>query len=296
MAKRNTPGTHGNQGVKKRQHSHPQFTLPLAKPPLHPAVVWSRSVSMASICFGGLGFLTVHFWWAVGLVYIGVLLLSLDLYLEPWFKEHAWFRVVGLSGLLVVLSAFSFGVAFAAEPLHIMAQLRPDEYAPDTVIGGIPWRSQFADVRLVVRNSSAHDYENLDLQVWVDNQSDDFMIYRVGQTSIFPVVSISPYNPYNFHLLLNPPKSRRYEILTGNSELSSSSYNIHCDRLAPEAYFETVLAIARFTFGIRSKEHGDSAPIFGPRPRLTSLRVAGRFRGTFRIRDFDKKLPVVSFP
>jgi hypothetical protein len=254
-------------------------------------MLWLRSLSMASICCGALGLLTVHFWWAVGFFYCGILLIGVDVFLEPWFRCHTISRSFALVIILVILFSFSVGVTFSNDPLLLNATQNDIAYVVGSIIGGISWQPEYADVRLLISNSSSRDFEHLEIRVSADGQ-----IENVAQISALPGVSISPVNFVKLGISSNservvgtPPQSRNYV------------YRISCDRLPSHATLEFVAAITQksLKLHIDPQHHPtaeeafrvfDSPKMIRPHPK--ELAIEGQYYGPLRLRRFKRILEI----
>src|SRR5438128_1115436 len=102
------------------------------KAKLHPALVWCRSIGLASVLVGGFGIMQPQFFWfSVSLVYVGLLILCVDLYFEPELPRK--FKAVGLAIAVVGLIWFSIRFVFVSAPLNFNSLASSsDKNEPDT--------------------------------------------------------------------------------------------------------------------------------------------------------------------
>jgi hypothetical protein len=114
-----------------------------------PTIKWCRGIGLLSILGGGASMVQPSsFWIGTGFVYLGLLLLAVDLYFEPHLGRM--FKIVGWTVAAALLGAFSHFWVFVPAPLGLGANSYPIEFPPGTVIGGIQWRAG------AERSSAAH--------------------------------------------------------------------------------------------------------------------------------------------
>src|ERR1700682_5240257 len=112
------------------------------KPKVPAWLVWARSIGAVSVLGGGVGLMQPqYFWWGVGFVYAGVLLLVVDLWYEPQLKRR--FKFIGEGILAVVIVLFSWKAVFISAPLNIATLATTIEYSSGTKIADIPWRPMY---------------------------------------------------------------------------------------------------------------------------------------------------------
>src|SRR6266567_2429075 len=151
-------GTPGNQGTKSKTPKVP-ITIPkLATPPV---LLFSRSAFVLNILIGLVRVMQgISYLWTIVLAYAFFMLCMLEIWFEPSLRRLRWPLSV------VIVSAifwFSIAVPFAKSPLELKAYVPPGGHADAASIGGIYWDSHFTDLRIAISNSTANDYQNLDV-------------------------------------------------------------------------------------------------------------------------------------
>ncbi len=154
--------------MEKKRKRHP--IPPKRKPdnPTPPLLLWFRSVGATSSLLGGIGLMSMYFWWAVAFVYLGLSLWVADLQFEPWFRSNRPARIIGTGVFAVIGIAFSVGVVFRSAPLEMDALIPSGEYTAGTVISGVKWNSEFTALRVMLNNPTSLDYDNLEALIEPD--------------------------------------------------------------------------------------------------------------------------------
>ena len=153
--------------------------------PTHPALLWCRGVGLGSICVGGIGLVTAYFWWSIGFVYAGLLLLLLDIGMAR-FSRHDWLRIVAATVVCGLLAVVTFGLVLRQSPLRISAALIDGVYPDGTVYGGIRWTPNLREVLLTFENRTSDDYEHLDIDVRFDSlRAHDASLWEVADSAAF---------------------------------------------------------------------------------------------------------------
>jgi hypothetical protein len=184
---------------------------------------------LASVVLGLLGF-----WWAVGVVYLfaAVYLLSI------WFEKspRVWMRYVAAIIVLTFLIFFSLKVVFVPCPIEIKTFAINGDYAPGKVIGEIPWRADFVDLRVIINNASDYDYQDVDFVLNTDQQ-----IAKIGQKesridcSIFPDDNIADVRHTG-------KKSDGTQTQIQFERALTSHYRVRCEKFPKRAFLQLVVA------------------------------------------------------
>jgi hypothetical protein len=107
------------------------------KPKMHPAVKWLRTAGVGAAISAWAAFVLADwFWVAVTLIYLGIVALAVDVWLEPDLHDKLKWRIGIVLVLLVFAGLFSWGIVFVPAPLPVSAFITD---------GGIPTR--YSDFR-----------------------------------------------------------------------------------------------------------------------------------------------------
>ena len=233
-------------------------------------LAWFRSVGLVSLLLGGVGLMQdpIHFWWSVAFIYLAFLVGALDfLIVEPWVSRlsrrwKVFFAVVYVALIL----AFSVGVAFVDAPLWAGARLIDAEELPGTVIAGIPWRPEFAELSVTLTNPTMRNYEDLDIVLMPDQ----------------PVAAIAQINGCSDITFEDQFRATAKQVIAnftkGTAQVNplvlkatDAGYRIRCSRLPPKASIDLVLAIA----AIRPNDPNAPADFFSSKYWLRSKLANG---------------------
>jgi len=102
----------------------------------------------------------ISYEWTIFLAYAFFVLTALEVWFEPSLRT---FRLALLVLMVAATTWFSVAVTFAKAPLVVSAYVPPGGHADETAIGGISWDSHFTELRIAISNSTADDYQNLDV-------------------------------------------------------------------------------------------------------------------------------------
>src|SRR5229473_120560 len=137
------------------------------KAKLHPALVWCRSIGLISVLAGGLGMMQQFFWFSVASVYVGLLLLGVDLYFEPELPRG--YKTFGEIIVAAGLMWFNLSFVFVSAPLSFNSLASNSDYALGAAPGGIAWRSVFVELDFMATNPTDDNYDNVDILVRPDH-------------------------------------------------------------------------------------------------------------------------------
>lgn len=130
------------------------------------ALTYLRSIGGIGLFCAVVGMIqSTHYWWAVGLAYVAMLLLAIDLYLEPglgWWKP-----VLSLMWISVALLG-SVEYVFKSAPLDIRTIRHYGNFKDGEIIGGISWKPTYSELRIYLTNKSDHMYEDIDVLIITD--------------------------------------------------------------------------------------------------------------------------------
>lgn len=266
---------------------------------IHPALLWLRAGGVASICLGGIGLMEQFFWLSNVLVDGGLVLLAVDLCLEPALAIHRRFRATGIAAILLAIAAFSYNVTFARAPVELGSYMIPGEYPDGTKIGGITWRSGLRDLRVTFRNPTDDDYQDLDLIIHPGLHG--VFITEIGQVGDVAGVTFLTSTELEARQGANGVPSVTFDATTGHTlgdlwkfrtpnqpNLQNKivplhplpdHYRLHCEKLPHRTTLVITIAVANEDM---------------PKPvgRISSVGVKGQYRGGFRVRTIDQVVDV----
>ncbi len=129
-------------------------------------VKWTRAAGLGAEIFGWGGLMLAGWFWpAVGLVYLGFVLLAVDLWLEPELRTRLWWRVGGITAVVLCALGFSIAFVFVSARLPISGIITDGEYPAGTKISGIEWKSEFTELTVIIENPTDRSYEDLNLVI-----------------------------------------------------------------------------------------------------------------------------------
>jgi hypothetical protein len=210
------------------------------------------------------------FWWMVGLAYAFLILICLELWLEPSVKKFRW---LSCALLLPAAAWFTIAIPFASAPLDLVAYSPPGDYPPGTPVGGIPWDSHFADLRLGITNPTAADYQGVDLLLkprgWVYQASildhvPDCSIAREASENVISMATASKSGKLTVEATRVGAGIDTYD--TGGNVYTTvatdSGYRLRCDVLPSHYTIRVIFAVV-------------SAPVqLMPRPKPGQMGMA----------------------
>ena len=127
----------------------------------------------------GVGLMTAaHFYLGIFLLYLGLLLIAVDVAYEKFFLNWSS-KVKIFSGVcyVLVISAVSYLWIFTSAPLSVFASSRVDVYGAGTELHGIKWLPRYSELTVEIINDSSVDYDNFDADI-----STDLVINHLVQT------------------------------------------------------------------------------------------------------------------
>ena len=212
---------------------------------------WLAKIGVASIAAGFLGMIFTFFWASVIVIYVGAILLLLDLWTEN-FEHSAWFRYV--VSVLVLLGAYWFTVSVVLHKHPVFITYRTDAKGA---------------VHVYVQNLESEDLSAVDLKVHLPPNlyvGQAWQISQLGSCSFFPP---------NGHVddgdrVLSP----------GTGQTSTDGKNIDLDMFGSfqrvrclEVPHEALLEIGLLVF-----DSGDMKKLAAP----PSMRVTGTYKGQLK--------------
>lgn len=222
-----------------------------------------------------------YFWVGVGLFYVGVVLLGIDICSENFFKNWSSSQKVAFAiAYLLILGLFSRFWLFRPAPVEIRAISTVPIYGPGSVVNGIEWSDAYSELRFSLKNPSGTDYDDLDVEI-----STDLIIEAVGRVdglascvavplsggipfTIQPMQGGVPVGP----VAVSPPGG------------ADQTYRIRCEKLPARSQNDFVVALSVFNPFVNGIP---PAKLYGPR------RVASWFTAKLRFSTLARPRSVV---
>jgi hypothetical protein len=246
--------------------------------------------------------------WLVSIViiYCGLLILTLDLWVEPKFDGRTKTRIGISLGIGLIAALVSYYAIFMTFSLGALATLNPP-YRYDTVVGGITFRPEFLEIDLHLQNSTDYQYNDLNLLI-----KSDAPIAQIAQLTNVPGVSFSVYHDAEVKIGINSKgisSSIPISLLATNA-----GYIFRCEKLPPHSTITIVMAIAEMKWPpvipntIKSLDkmasyknyvvrmssdfsyywfgHSDG-DVYIDNPSVNAIKITGTFRSLFKPSNVD---------
>ena len=258
----------GKASRHKKAIPHPNIETP--GPPLPQLILWFRSISAVSMLAGLVGLIATDFyWWAVGFAYASIGLLLWDLS-----HERLGGRTRKITTMIVAAIGlfFTFGIVLRPAPLSVLASAIPDPHFEGESFGGIRWKEEFTDVRVWIKNETRMSYQDVDLEVDVDQY-----LLGAGQLQALPHCSVSMAREFEVHASLKDGAGTQHFISPPVGPTLGIGYRVICDKFPSQTAIQLVLATSTDT-KIRKS------------PSIVTLR--GSYHALFRKRPIDIKLRI----
>ena len=121
------------------------------------------------------------YWISVALHYVCISLLIFELHRKARGRPF-WRGLVIVAGAGVAL-VYSVYFVFVSTVLNVSASSGLGNFRSGSIVDGIEWRPEYAELRVVFENPTTNDFENLDFEFWVADADEvgDHIIGGVGQ-------------------------------------------------------------------------------------------------------------------
>ncbi len=220
----------------------------LAEHKLHPVFHYVlRTIGAASLLFGGAALMGgVSFLWSTIFISLGLLILAIDPWLEPAIRPYRMAKIGTSSFFAAFLVSFYVFVVCVSSPLNLGADEDWGNFPPHTSVGSQEWNPLWIELRLVVSNSTEHDYTDLDLPM-----VPDLAIVKIWQDTDgmgIPGVSFLPNSPILGELSIrsrNPDGSISSDPLqnAGVKASRGTGYRLRCPLLPKHSILRVVFAL-----------------------------------------------------
>lgn len=124
-------------------------------------------------------------------------------------------------------------------PINLFAMANDGNYPNGTKIGGIAWSTRFVDLRIVLRNETESDYDDLDFTLQPDRP-----VAEIGQISNLPNVSFSPLADPTYSVVFVEGATKKQTTIPLVLVASDGGYRMRCALLPHKGKLEIVAAVA----------------------------------------------------
>jgi hypothetical protein len=267
-----------------------------------------RAAGLAAELFGWGGLLlTDSFWPGIFCVYVGFVLLATDLWFEPQI-QRGW-RIAGVAIISVLGTLFSLGIVFISVPLHVQAIAESGQHPAGTVVAGIPWKPEFTELDLVIRNETERAFKDINIVIRPDEP-----VAAIAQETSWPGVVFEDKNDVLNHII---------EIKSGGAMKATpfvlrgtdAGYRVQVSRLPGNSDVKVVLALCDFDSNklrlpmdnpnsLVKERWTDSssywlarpeADVLMPLPQLSpseTMSIEGHYTAALRTRNVSIRIPV----
>jgi hypothetical protein len=151
----------------------------------HPAARYLEKIGggLSLLGLGGTFPFPQFYWYGVGAFYLGLFALSVGVLLENWGVR--W-RLVTCGVWLSFAILVSLKAVFVSAPLEIESFAHIGDYADGVDVYGIKWEPGMSELRLVISNHTARDYDDVDI-----NFVPDVPTRKITQVTNLPDVALS---------------------------------------------------------------------------------------------------------
>lgn len=242
----------------------------------HSAVTYFRTLG------GGISIVTLcalipshYYWWSVGLIYLGLLVLLIDLVFQKWQLPG---KVLGCIVLVILVALYSHFVVFADAPLDVLTNSTWGNYDVGKPINGINWEPGMTELRFAISNPTNFSYDAIDLIV-----KPNVPTRKVSQISSVPDVSTDVLEKAgglemaNMTVRAIGPDGIPGQNIPTEVFASAEGFRLRCPSLPPKTTMQ--LEVALVTLSVRSD---NPATIImggggGPKAIATKVSVKGDY-------------------
>ena len=173
------------------------------------------------------------FWIGASLIYLGFLLVAIDLWVEPDLHGKTGMRIVGVLAIALFAAAFSWRIVFVKAPLDVMAFTINGTHPPGTTIAGIAWKAQFTELQVWLVNPTERNYDDLNVVIRPGSP-----IAAIAQLTAIPNVSFEDSHAATGRLISNATVIPLILLAT------DTGYRMRCPRLPAKTEIKVVIALA----------------------------------------------------
>jgi len=276
-------------------HVEASETASATEMPLPRSVKYLRGIGIIGLLLGGRGIVfttPILFWWAAGFLWLGLLAWAADVWFEP--NIGRWLRWVGMALIVLLCSAFTFGIAFYPARLQVVATSHEGKYKSGEVIYGITWDDAMSELRIDITNPTNRDYDRLDLTITPNK-----LIRDQKQFTAIPYVHLVPLGKH-FHFNYTD-KTGQITQEENSPPKAYSAVRLLCDRLPSKLSIGIVIAVSELSpeaaklispSGLSILSYDPKTDKIWLRSRATSVSMVGEFTVAYRPYKIGRTLEV----
>lgn len=206
----------------------------------NPAINYLRNVGGGLSVLGLIGILPFpeFYWWCVGAFYLGILLLIIEALLENWTRLFRFGVCLVYFG---AACAYTFGFVLAPTPLDLLIVTFSSPYPAGTKIGGIEWSDKYTDLEVDVGNSTAHDYDDVDLVLHPDQP-----IAEITELDDSHRASFDTPKMQGLHIDVYHSETNSMEALPAIM-IAADEYTVHFDSLPAHSIVKLAMALVKIS-------------------------------------------------
>lgn len=249
------------------------------------AYYFFRTIGAASLVLGGAGIMTdISFGVSAGCIYLGLLILCADAWIEPALAEVPFrFRIIPSLVFLIPILAFSRYIVFASAPMEVRATDYNGNFPPGRLIGGKPVNPKFSTLHVSFKNPTQSDYKDIDFVV----ASDQYVISAQADVP-WVIVLNTTAGPDEVTFPKRDGKGGVSYADDTQKQLLSGGIRVICDKLPKGMSFDITMAIANVPSAGKLAHPQSSDQLlaigrsdidiaFGPRTAATVVGISGSY-------------------
>ncbi len=273
-----------------------------------PAVEYLRNIGGGLSLLGIIGlFPSPDFYWVgVGAFYLGLVLLTVEAYLESWVR---YIRILMAIVYVLAASLFTFGYVARAASLDLSAISNPAELEKSP-IAGMTWRPQYSELDLIIGGKDI-DYSEINLHI-----KPDYPIAKIAQLTNISDVLFEDEDGMTTHVDSvsgGVGRSIPLELIATNA-----GYLVHCGKLDGGLQIKVIIAVVDMNYNppppnvgyldgnyvLRiGLDNGDTywlgypmGDYYGHRPPSRRIDITGNYVAYQRRRRFKTTINVAQIP
>jgi hypothetical protein len=193
-----------------------------------------RTLGAASLFAGAASIMIgISFWVCAGCLYVGLLVLAIDPWLEPTLREFTISRLAVSLFFVVAIAAFTRYVVFLPAPLTVEPSADIGNYAAGTRVGGMSWEPYYTDFRITLTNRSDYDYTDLDVALITDMQ-----VMAKGEEPLNPNVYFLDVGQHVDARMIDPTTKKEVIVKTSQNEA-----RMRCGLFPKHSMVEIIIAL-----------------------------------------------------
>lgn len=182
----------------------------------------------------------IYFRFAAAIFVLALLIFLLDFEYDPSVRKRALMRIAGVVVIALSIIAFARYIVFPSVPLDVTTMWAGGFYDSGTNVGGIQWKPQYLDVRVMIVNRSNYDYK--DLEVSIAPQESGVAVAELGQITSVPNVSFIGHS-FETQLTITKVEGGFAQSFSTLDKPSILGKRVRCDNLPKHDALQIVVAL-----------------------------------------------------